>query len=463
MTLDELNQININDTGQIKALQTFLKSRGYYSGGIDGKWGGGTVDGVKSLRGDLQTEAQTKAETARAGAETARTNLEAEQEKSSWGRFGQEFGPYGAGASGGLLAGYGIARANKAADTGLAGEVGRMPSNKSITPVVAEQTMDARLRGRTMRAGKQLLNPAAAFGLAEVTRRYVKPSVSEEIQPYVDLAASAEQGLGGGMAVMTIKDALSSKNPVSAETEALIRSRAAEARGDPYTVSSRDKTAPPQQGPDPARMAELRAMRAADLKVQAKAAGLHVSGTKEDLARRIAESQASSPAAKPKGRMPRGKAGLLAPLVAGSMAYDAASGEAEAAGAEPMEARGRGLLAGAGAAGATAAVPYAISKLPEAMGTAARAAGAGVTPSTVDAMTDYSPDDLAQGRNMLARNLPSALRGGAVEDAYQMAQVPERNPARAGGGQDFDAMLAEFVRSIEEHNAGVGEQADSPF
>lgn len=45
-------------------------------------------------------------------------------------------------------------------------------------------------------------------------------------------------------------------------------------------------------------------------------------------------------------------------------------------------------------------------------------------------MTDYSQDEMAQGRNFLARNLPESVQFGAVEDARQMAQVPERNPQR---------------------------------
>jgi hypothetical protein len=96
-----------------------------------------------------------------------------------------------------------------------------------------------------------------------------------------------------------------------------------------------------------------------------------------------------------------------------------------------------------------------------------------MTPSVIDAMTEYSPDDLAMGRNAMARNLPGLLRGGAVENAYQMAQVPERSPARTqllaagetggGGGGDFDAYLQSFIQAIKKHNAGVGEPAEVPF
>lgn len=461
MTLDELNRIDVGSPDQVKALQNFLKSRGYYNGAIDGKWGGGTVEGVKSLRTDLQGEAQTKLKTAEAGAET-------ERQKSSWSRFGQEFGPYGVGAVGGAAAGYGMTRKFNATDTKNADEVARLAkaTPKTVNPVIAENRLNSINRGRMIRGGTQFAAPAAMLGAAQFTRDVIAPNVDESTRRYVDLAANAEQGAGIGMAGMLAKDVITRSSKIDAVDDAVIRSRAAEARGDPYTISKKTPDTPESPKVDPARMAELRAKRAADLKTEAKAAGLHVSGTKEDLVRRIAEAGQQPTSAKPKGRLPRGKSGLLMPFAMGGLAYDAASSDAEAAGDSAGEAQGKGIAAGLGAAGATAAVPYAISKLPEALGRAANAGGPGFAPSTVDALTDYSPDDLARGRNALARYLPSGLRGGAVEDAYQMAQVPERNPERsplaavndrtASADADFDAELAAFIQAIEEHNSGVG-------
>jgi hypothetical protein len=220
--------------------------------------------------------------------------------------------------------------------------------NKRNVPAVTEKVMDSRMSKRNLRAGKTALAGAGGLLAAEATRRYIKPQVSSEVQPYVDMAANAEQGFGGVASVAALKnfagDAFG-KSPVPADTETEIRSRAAEARGDPHTISGKGKAAPPA-GPDPARMAELRAKRAADLRTEAKAAGLHVSGTKEDLARRIAKSGQQPATAKPKGRLPRGKSGLLLPLAAGAVAYDAASSDAEASGVDPENARRRGVAAG---------------------------------------------------------------------------------------------------------------------
>jgi hypothetical protein len=173
----------------------------------------------------------------------------------------------------------------------------------------------------------------------------------------------------------------------------------------------------------------------ADLKKQASALKLPTSGLKEDLATRIANAEGAlseslgivAKAKKSNG----GKSGLLLPLAAGGIAYDAASVDAEAAGLSPEDARQRGMVSGVAAGGATAAIPYAISKLPAAIGTAARATGGALMPQMAADLYDPPSDQLAMDRNMLARQLPSFMRAGAVEDAYQMAQVPERGTTRA--------------------------------
>src|SRR4030067_862419 len=71
-----------------------------------------------------------------------------------------------------------------------------------------------------------------------------------------------------------------------------------------------------------------------------------------------------------------------------------------------------------------AGIPYALEKA--GAGAVLPSLGVAAMPEMISEMTDYSPGELAQARNVLARYLPSPLRGGAVEEAYQMAQVPER-------------------------------------
>lgn len=457
MTLDELNRIDVNDPNQVKALQNFLKSRGYYSKGIDGKWGGDTIEAVKSLRGDLQTESGNR----RVEAESRAAENSPAAEAT---RAATKFGPYVAGAG----IGYGISRGiNKrfdAKDLEQKGVVSRLATDKAVNPIIAEQSLKGENRKRLMRTGSQFLAPAALAGISELTRRYVAPQFPDEkTREYVNLSATAEQAAGGTLAVKQLIDLSTRSSPNDPVDEARIRSRAAEARGDPYTVSAKAKAATPvPDAPDPARMAELRAKRVTELRTEAKAMGLRTSGLKDDIARRIAEAPPSTATAKPK-RLPKGKAGLLAPFAAGAIAYDAASSDAEAAGDTPMEAGGKGALAGFGAAGMTAAVPYALSKLPASVGRAVATGGPALAGGTVEAMTDYSPTEQLQGRVALGSYLPEWAQSAPIREAHEMAQVPERNPARPRAGMfeeskgdDFDAMLADFVRAVEEHNSGVG-------
>jgi hypothetical protein len=481
MTLDELNRIDVGDPAQVKALQNFLKSRGYYNGAIDGKWGGGTVEGVKSLRTDLQTESSNQ----RAGAEARASENSPAAEAT---RAATKFGPYVAGAG----IGYGISRGiNKrfdAKDLEQKGVVSRLATDKGVNPIIAEQSLKAENRKRLMRTGSQFLAPAALAGISELTRRYVAPQFPDEkTREYVNLSATAEQAAGGTLAVKQLIDLGTRSSPNDPVDEARIRSRAAEARGDPYTVSAKAKAATPAaNAPDPARMAELRAKRAADLRTEAKAAGLHVSGTKEDLVRRLADAPAQT--AKPK-RLPKGKAGLLAPFAAGAIAYDAATEDAEAAGLSEAATQGRGVAAGAGAAGLTVGAaklaPYAANAMSKAaLGRVALRAvppaaaaltaydignymAQGATPAPEnDAFAEqyakthprFDPDEARTAR-MSARQavrMPMERAAGLeVPNIRPGAAVTAERNAVANSG-DFDAMLAEFVRAVEEHNAGVG-------
>lgn len=162
----------------------------------------------------------------------------------------------------------------------------------------------------------------------------------------------------------------------------------------------------------------------------------------------------------------RGASSLLLPMAAGALAYDATSSEAEAAGGGGGGGDGNSLLAGITAAGTAAAVPYAVSKLPEVVGRAASGVGVGMLPGTIDAMTDYSDDERAQGRNVLARYLPEWMQGGEVAKAREMATVPERNPRREMMAQQvgdrFEADLQAFLSAIDEHNSSIGQQPYGP-
>lgn len=133
--------------------------------------------------------------------------------------------------------------------------------------------------------------------------------------------------------------------------------------------------------------------------------------------------------------------------------------QAPARGGGPAEALTNAGIAG----GAAYGVGRAIDRLPAAVGGAMRTAGEAFAPSTIDAMTDYSPDELAQGRNWMARNLPEALQFGAVGEAREMATVPSPSPYRQqplaaaesleAPEMDFDTQLADLTSLLQQIGA----------
>jgi hypothetical protein len=184
------------------------------------------------------------------------------------------------------------------------------------------------------------------------------------------------------------------------------------------------------------------------MRLQAKELGIKgVSRmTKSELAEALSKSHAENSGKRVRG--PRAKSGIIAPMIAGGMAYDAVRSPSEAGdgSATPGGSLGEGLAAGAGAAGMTAAGGYGLSKLAQALSPVANSAMAGtgmaLGPMSAADMTDEfaSPES----RNWAARNFPSALRVGAVEDAYQMAQVP------TPGARDDASMMARDQAALEE-------------
>ena len=136
---------------------------------------------------------------------------------------------------------------------------------------------------------------------------------------------------------------------------------------------------------------------------------------------------------------------LAGPLIAGGLAYDIASSDAEARGMTPTERTTRGLAAGGAGAGFYEGGRRAFNALERLAPNAMRALGGSMAATLPVAAADaYSPDqaELNRDRNIAARNMPSWMRGGYVEDAYQMAQVPEQNPQSMPEGADPDVAKA---------------------
>src|SRR5690606_12040405 len=117
-----------------------------------------------------------------------------------------------------------------------------------------------------------------------------------------------------------------------------------------------------------------------------------------------------------------------------------------------------------------------LQAIPQSVTTAFSAGAPMLAPQMGADMTDYTPEETAQLRNWTARNMPAVSQfvGGYPAEAYDMAQVPERNPARvyenayAPGGQpsgygqpqqpdSFDADIAELQRLLSEMEGGGGQ------
>jgi hypothetical protein len=134
------------------------------------------------------------------------------------------------------------------------------------------------------------------------------------------------------------------------------------------------------------------------------------------------------------------------PVTAGLVAYDAVTGDAEASNQPEVEAgtgnvsgggvtnedRLRGAVTGTAAGAATYGGNRLLQAIPQSVKTAFGAGAPMLAPQMGADMTDYTPEETAQLRNWTARNMPAVSQfvGGYPEEAYDMAQVPEKNPAR---------------------------------
>ncbi len=122
------------------------------------------------------------------------------------------------------------------------------------------------------------------------------------------------------------------------------------------------------------------------------------------------------------------------PASVGYGVYDAMRNPAQADDGSVREASSvpTAMAAGAGAAGATGGAMYGLGKLADALGPTVKGAigmaGEASAPGLIDAMTEPTPDEMDQAKHWFARNLPAWARTQAQEEAFQMSQVPERNP-----------------------------------
>ena len=148
---------------------------------------------------------------------------------------------------------------------------------------------------------------------------------------------------------------------------------------------------------------------------------------------------------------------MAIPLAVGS--YMAATGDSEAADASTAERAGDAAGNFAVGAGGAYGGMKAIDALAKAAPMAMRALGSGAAmamPGEMVGMTDWSQEQLNAGRNTAARVLPEALQFGAIDEARQMATVPERNPERA----PYPSKLITRVQRMKKQGASPDQIAN---
>ncbi len=449
MDLKQLDSIDTNNAAEVKKLQEFLRSRGFYKGPLDGKWGGGTTEGAVKLRDELKSARDTELQ-------ISNNQREANDPVNNAIRGATEIGPYAAGATIGAVLGHKGAKSLKAQDAGIRDEAKRLAGNPKIAGSVAEKQLGSMKGSRLAATLGQFAGPAAFLGSAEMIDRMVAPRFEgdPEAQKWIGLGANLDRGIGIGALGHQLFDLKNRfKNPVDPEDAGIIRTRAALEREPEGKLAKalQQQNATPEPAPKPALPAPAQSASApapepkplspgtsAYMRQQLKEFG--VKGTskmlKSELAEKLAQQMAEHGSKRTVGKkLPKGTGKLAIPAAVGS--YMVATGDSEAADASLGERAGN---AGANfATGATAA--YGGSKLMDMLAKASPAVMGGIssglsamTPAMIDDMTSPDQENLNMARNTAARTLPGFMQFGAVGDAREMAQVPQPNPERRSMG-----------------------------
>jgi hypothetical protein len=449
MDLEKLNSINTNDPAQVKALQQFLKSRGYYTGPIDGKWGGGTTTATVKLRDELRDERKdTRA--------TAEANAEANSPKARLTKMATEFGPWAVGVGGGI--GTGLYTASKATkeDKRLGESAKRLAQNKALTPAAAQEGLRGIDQRRTARSVKQFLAPAALGAMGAFTSEVVAPRFKDdpETEKWINHAATAENAAGASLASKQLLDVALRGDPVDPEDRALIASRS----GAPNVPSggTPPPNAPPAPKPNSQRLiAAARAAGATGKLTKTSAAAYLATNVTDANRAAVAKELGVGPGQKIASAVKRlaskaGSSSILLPLAAGAYAAGEAGSEARAEGAGAGETAARSGVAGAAAGGLAAGAVAGMNKLAEVGAryapTAMRVAGRFAGPVGVG----LAAHDVVQGVNRLAHLSPPQDPGVSLMAPFM---PPEGGNAMQQAGEQpdpFGAALDEFLRLAPE-------------
>lgn len=462
MDLKQLDSIDTNNAAEVKKLQEFLRSRGFYKGPIDGKWGGGTTEAAGSLRKELRDDIATNLQ-------ISNNQREANDPVNNAIRGATEVGPYAAGATIGAIIGHKGAKGLKAQDAGFSEEAKRLARNPKIAGSVAEKQLGSMRGSRLASTLGQFAGPAAFLGSAEMIDRLVAPRFEgdPEVQKWIGLGANLDRGIGIGALGHQLFDLKNRfKSPVDPEDAGIIRTRAAlerEPEGKLAKALQQQNAAPEAPPklppPPPADQPPAQPMRHSDrLREAVSATGAKAGKTKAanveaikrglnaENAAAVAKSLNLPETADRKAILQRlreistigGK--MAIPLAVGS--YMAAAGDSEAADGSMADRAGNAAAnfgVGAGAAYGGSKLMDALGKLSPAVTGGLSAGMTAMTPMMIDEMTSPGQENLNMARNTAARVLPEFMQGGAVADARDMATVPPPNPERQPMGPTVEA------------------------
>jgi hypothetical protein len=450
---------------QIKALQQKLQAEGLYAGPIDGVMGPQTQEAATQLRqleadrADRQAQQRTQelaAQQAQSEAERAQAETRAKEVENDptnrLTKLGVEIAPVVGGlAAGKVIGSKAFGKPYKEADATIRSDVSRLANSRGIDPKIREQEMNRLLRGRTVRNTAQFGAPAALFGAGTITRELVAPQFADETTQDVIRSVGAGEnaaatGLAGQQIVNVLKNQGAAADPVDV---ARIRSGSLPPDSTPPNVPPpppQGGNLPPPPGGQGGQHQPMRYSDRAKLAVEAaggkpgKTKGANIAAVKRSLTPDNMPAVADAlnlPRTADRGtilqrlrEISRTSGKLALPFLAGGLAYDAATSDAQAGtGVDTGSDVARGAVAGGTAAGLVAGGNRLLQAIPAAARTAMGSGAAMAMPGEIiPAMTDYAPEDINTGRNWLARNLPESVQFGAVDQARQMAQVPERNP-----------------------------------
>ena len=360
---------------------------------------------------------------------------------------------------------------------------------------------------RSGRSSAQFLGPAALGALSFGTKMGADYAEDPYLKEGLNLASTAERAGAGGMLLQQVIDTLRPSKKPSVDDVAEIETARGLLGTDRSNPQGALKPAPPPPPPPPPDGPTLRtpsdrltsAARAAGAtgKLTKKTAVDYLAANVTDANRAaVATELGVGPGQRIAGAVKklstsRKPSVIVAPMIAAGLGYDAASSEAEAAGATPAEAQTRGAVAGTGAAAVTGGAGYGLSKLANfapvksLLSAAGRMSGPlmlndmavqahrgiyGSGPQYLEVpekspfrsqLSNYAAEANGPLSSASALQIPENIPPNAARDAEAAAMASEGpSPARAAyGDQKFDDALSGFLAMIEEYNSSVSQGA----